>query len=246
MNSEKITNEFNRIKNLGFVKSNRSNNTGIGKTFEDYLGVDENNHKGADFDGFEVKSQRDISSSYVTLFTKSPSSPKKANAYLKDNFGKPDSHYPELKALHTSSFGDKWNTYINKYGMKMAVNEEEERIYLLVKSIENDTILSSMVYWTFDDIKESLKKLSWLFIVTAKTKKEDNIEYFHYTNAIIYYNISFRKFIEELKSGAIMFDIRIGVYKSGKNTGKPHDHGSGFRIKRENLNKLYENILVLE
>ena len=38
---EKIESEFNRIKSLGFAKSHRTNNTGIGKTFEDLLGVGE-------------------------------------------------------------------------------------------------------------------------------------------------------------------------------------------------------------
>ena len=50
-----IISEFQRIKNLGFVKSNRPNNRdgGIGNTFEDYLGVQENNLREADFEGFE-------------------------------------------------------------------------------------------------------------------------------------------------------------------------------------------------
>ena len=46
-NLEKIKLEFERIKNLGFIKSTRQNNRdgGIGNTFEDYLGVEENNLK---------------------------------------------------------------------------------------------------------------------------------------------------------------------------------------------------------
>lgn len=32
-----------------------------------------------------------------------------------------------------------------------------------------------------------------------------------------------------------MIDIRIGVYASGKNKGKTHDHGTAFRIKLERL-----------
>ena len=74
----KVKFEFERIKNLGFVKSNRINNKdgGIGNTFEDYLGVSENNLRDPDFEGFEVKTQRQITSSYITLFSKSPSFPK--------------------------------------------------------------------------------------------------------------------------------------------------------------------------
>jgi len=40
-----------------------------------------------------------------------------------------------------------------------------------------------------------------------------------------------------------MFDIRIGVYHSGKSAGRTHDHGSGFRIKRENFNEIYRSYI---
>ena len=98
---EKIIAAFRAVKALGKVKSNRSYNTGIGKTLEDYIGVDENNLKELDLNGFEIKSHRGDSTSYVTLFTKSPSFPKRgANAKLKDKYGEcyPDS---QLKKLHT-------------------------------------------------------------------------------------------------------------------------------------------------
>jgi hypothetical protein len=58
-------------------------------------------------------------------------------------------------------------------------------------------------------------------------------------------DIDFNEFLKILESGSIQFDIRIGVYKSGKNYGKPHDHGSGFRIKKESLYGLYKNKLEL-
>lgn len=101
MNIQKIISEFNRIKNLGFIKSTRSHNTGIGKTFEDNLGITENNLKDSDFEGFEVKSQRFIANSKITLFTKSPSFPDHANNYLRLNYGKPDKEFPEISTLRT-------------------------------------------------------------------------------------------------------------------------------------------------
>lgn len=111
MDKELIINEFNRIKALGYLKSRRTHNTGIGKTFEDYLGVDENNNKAPDFAGFEVKSKRAETSSYLTLFTKSPSQPPKVNTYLRDTYGESYEDNPNLKRLHTSIFSSKCNTY---------------------------------------------------------------------------------------------------------------------------------------
>lgn len=83
-NKDFIISKFKEVKSLEYVPSNRANNTGIGKTFEDYIGVVENNLDEPDLAGFEIKSHRGASCSYVTLFTKSPSFPKRANAYLKD------------------------------------------------------------------------------------------------------------------------------------------------------------------
>lgn len=84
-NIAKLKKEFDRIKKLGFVECTRPNNKdgGIGNTFEDLLGVAENKKKKADFKGFEIKSKRLYNSSYVSLFTKSPDNPKRANSYLR-------------------------------------------------------------------------------------------------------------------------------------------------------------------
>ena len=245
INSEKLISEFNRIKSLGFIKSNRSHNTGIGKTFEDYLGVTENNSKDCDFEVFEVKTQRALAQSYITLFTKSPSHPRGANRFLKDNFGKPDNEHPDVKVLHTSIFGDRYNTFNNEYGFKITVNDLEEKLFLQIKSLNTHEMVSeSVVYWDFEDVKA--KKLDNTIFVWAERHFIDGDEYFHFTKAQIYYGFSFAKLIDGFKKGYIMFDIRMGSYKTGKNKGKPHDHGSGFRVKRENLKDLFEHYIEIE
>ena len=47
-NKEVIVRRFKAVKKLGFVKSRRRSNTGIGKTFEDLMGVSENNSPAPD------------------------------------------------------------------------------------------------------------------------------------------------------------------------------------------------------
>lgn len=245
INSEKLISEFKRIKSLGFIKSNRIHNTGIGKTFEDYLGVAENNNKDPDFEGFEVKTQRNLAQSYITLFTKSPSHPKSANRFLKDNFGKPDSEHPDVKVLHTSIFGDRFNTFNNTFGFKITVNDAEEKLFLKIKDLNSDEIISdSIVYWNFKDV--SAKKLDNTIFVWAERQFVNGDEYFHFTKAHIYYGFSFAKLIDGFKKGYIMFDIRMGSYKTGRMKGKPHDHGSGFRVKRENLKDLFEHYIEID
>lgn len=240
-NKEMIIEAFYKVKAMGWVKSHRRNNTGIGKTFEDCIGVIENNLNEPDLFGFEIKAHRGESSSYVTLFTKSPSAPKGANAYLKDKFGE---YYPDskMKKLHTSIFANSFNTFMGRYSFKLIHKPEEERIYIGVYTLGGSELLNSSVYYTYEDIKAALRyKLHNLFYVKAQRKhNEEGTESFYFDSAEIYTSPSLYKFLQLLDMGEIMYDIRMGAYSSGRNYGKPHDHGSGFRIREHNIKKLYE------
>ena len=72
-NKQKLIVRFRTVKSLGFIPSNRKHNTGVGKTFEDYMGIVENNRDDVDLFGFEKKTHRETSNSFVTLCTKAPS-----------------------------------------------------------------------------------------------------------------------------------------------------------------------------
>ena len=71
-----IRKRLREIKDRGFIKSLRENNTGIGYTLEKILGIKENNVGEPDFIyndlKVELKSQRKKASSRITLSTKSP------------------------------------------------------------------------------------------------------------------------------------------------------------------------------
>ncbi len=79
---EEFLTRLKTIKNNGYVKTHRTGDTGIGKTLEDLLGIVENNIAGPDFDVYELKSARKLTSSMLTLFTKAPQ-PKGANTLLR-------------------------------------------------------------------------------------------------------------------------------------------------------------------
>ncbi|MFR9526716.1 MAG: MvaI/BcnI restriction endonuclease family protein [Rikenellaceae bacterium] len=246
VDKELIIKEFKRIKSLGYIMSRRSHNTGIGKTFEDYLGVDENNDKAPDFAGFEVKSKRAETTSFLTLFTKSPSAPKGVNAFLRDTYGEPYENNTTLKRLHTSIFANKFNSYKGKYGFKLTNDKDNERVIIEIKNLITGEIDNS-TYWSYTDLDSCLSnKLKALFFVYADTKVENGVEYFHYTKAEIYRNPSLKRLLNLIDEGKLMIDIRIGSYKNGKNAGKPHDHGTGFRILPADLYSLYEDKFIVE
>lgn len=248
LDQQKIEKEFFRIKKMGFIPSNRSHNTGIGKTFEDHLGVTENNLKDNDFAGFEVKSHRQFSNSKITLFTQSPSSPKNANTFIRERFGVNDKIFPNIKIIHASFFGDKFRPSNGLFNFKLDVDYSQSRVYLLVKDIKNnDASIDVDIYWSFDALNEVFNtKLKSLFLVSALNKKVNGIEHFHYTKADVFLNPSFDTFIRMLNEGKIQFDIRIGIYRTGVYTGKSHDHGSGFRIKKTEILNLYKNHFTIE
>ena len=245
-NKEKIIECFHAVKALGYVKSNRKNNTGIGKTFEDYVGVIENNLDEPDLYGYEIKSHREEASSYITLFTKAPTFPPSANAYLKDKYGIPYEENQSLKKLHTSMFANKFNTSNGKFSFKL-INDTNGFIKIGIYDIETKQLIDDNVGYTYESIDSILrKKLKSLFYVSAKREYRGNDEFFYFDKAEIYSKPSLTKFLNLLNNGLIMYDIRIGSYKSGRYYGKPHDHGSGFRILEANIRLLYEEYEAIE
>lgn len=239
-NKELIIERFHEVERLGFVPSHRRNNTGIGKTFEDYVGVVENNLDEPDLYGFEIKSHRELATSYVTLFTKSPSFPSGANAYLKDNFGMPYDDNPDLNKLHVSMFASKYSLSYDRYNFKLIIDSDKREIRIGIFNPQTNVLMDSRVGYTFDALERQLRrKLKNLFYVSAENRYVGNREEFHFNKAEIYMNPSMDKFIHLLETGVIMYDIRIGSYSSGPNYGKPHDHGSGFRILERNIHLLF-------
>ena len=244
---EKMIERFHEVEKLGYVPSNRSNNTGIGKTFEDYVGVVENNLDEPDLFGFEIKSHRELASSYVTLFTKSPVFPKGANAFLKDKFGTPYEDNPDLKKLHVSMFASKYSLSYNKYNYRLINDPYRRELRIGIFDPKTNIMLDNSVGYTYDSLDKILKKkLKNLFYVSAENRYVGLKEEFHFNHADIYTNPSLEKFLHLVEAGVIMYDIRIGSYGSGSNYGKAHDHGSGFRILEQNIHLLFETHETIE
>ena len=234
--------DFLIVKKKKWIQSRRLHDTGIGKTFEDLIGIVENNNFLADYEGvLELKSSRELTKSMLTLFTKSPSNPPKVNSYLRENYGSPDPDAGGMKTLHTTFSALKFNTFVNKYGFKLEIDEKSKKVLILVKYLATEEIIDNNIWYDFNTLKEIIeKKCQHIAFISAESKKEDNKEYFKCDKAVLLKNLTFEKFIRAVKEGIIVYDIRIGVYRSGKNKGKTHDHGSGFRVMKNNLSKVFD------
>jgi hypothetical protein len=237
------------IKNMGFVISHRSNDTGIGKTLEDLLGITENNIAGPDFDLYELKSARKNTSSMLTLFTKVPQ-PRNANRMLLDIFGykkrkkRDDPNNDDVEIIVPSDpvkIGDKElhitvdSTRYNSIGLKLGVINET--LYLLnEKNVE--------IYYEKDYLLEAFNKKyshKLIYVLADRQKEKNQPEKFWYNEAFLLEDIDFDNFMSLISSGTIKLDIRIGHYPNGK----PHDHGTGFRILPRDLPKCFRVMLRL-
>jgi len=219
----------------------RSHNTGIGKTFEEMMRIHENNNQLADYkDVLELKSHRELSSSMITLFTKSPTHPKGANEYLRENYGKMDAKADGMKILHTTLSATRFNTFNNRFGFRLSVDPTAKKIFIIVTDLKSRKILEDNIYYSFDELSGIIeKKCKYIAYIIAKHKEQDGKELFHFEKSYILTGLTFEKFIKLIQDGIILYDFRIGVYRSGKNKGKTHDHGSGFRFLKRHLQTIF-------
>ena len=225
---------FEKVKELGFIKSHRTHNTGIGKTFEDICEVPENNLSAPDFKNIEIKSQREYTTSSISLVTKAPDFPKKANLKLRENYGYPDKNFPDTKCLRIR-IGPSYNNVKNKWGFKSEVDRNQNILNFKIKNLQNDKVEPFNFGYNLSTIKNAVKKLNRVAYVTAKKKEIEGIEYFHFSKFVLVTGISFEKVVNLLEKGLIVVEARLGIYNSGKMKGKKHDHGTAFRINKKDF-----------
>jgi len=246
---EEFIQQLKKIKDMGYVKTHRIGPTGIGKTLEDLLGIHENNIPSPNHKMMELKSARKNAKSMLTLFTKSPL-PKKANSVLLKTFGYPSSRGNDRKELHTTVNAINYNTLKGSAGFKIDVHDD--RIELVSKNIVDQGVIAFIAikkreekrqkevlgYWDKETLKNSFeRKLSMLIYVKADSKGSGSDEEFWFNEAWLLKGFDFDNFINLLKKGDILVDIRIGQYPDGK----PHDHGTGFRVFPDKLDLCFSH-----
>ena len=228
------------LKEKGFVKTHRAGDTGIGKTLEDLLGIEENNIPGPDGEDTELKAARKNSPSMLTLFTKSPL-PRGINSMLRAEYGYPDVNHPDKLALRTTIDSVDFNTIQGKKGFM--VIHKGDRIEIIPGRPPTKFPEMPNPYWNKEDFEKSIKqkyKKSLLY-VKANYKGKGSDEEFHYTDAYLLEGFNFDKFAKSLKDGILKVDIRLGLYSDGRN----HDHGTAVRIKPSLLDECFSGTKVL-
>ncbi len=222
-----LVDRLNQISHQ-WVQSNRSHDTGIGKTLEDLLGIKENNFPGPNGEKVELKSIRKNSSSMISLFTKTPS-PSSAIKQLLEDYGYISKENASNKVLHVDLYGNRITEIKGIPSLKLSVTPD--RI-----DIQN---VQGKLYggWSYDDLKKSFEaKMYRVLLVKADSRGSRRNEKFNYNEAWVLMGFSFERFITLIEKGVVKVELRLGSYAEGHpQAGKLHDHGTGFRVLERNL-----------
>lgn len=248
MNYDEFLIRIREIKEMGYVRSHRRGDTGIGKTLEDLLGITENNIAGPDFGVYELKSGRKDSGSMLTLFTKTPM-PKGAIMELLKAYG-----YKQRTDIRDSR-QRKMADYVEVRGAEPEAPVSEKELHVTVDALRKNSIGLVLrikanriyvsdgndveAYYEESVLKEAFeKKYAKLIYVSAASKKENGQEFLWFDEAHRLEGFSFRRFSELVGKGIIKLDLRVGHYPDGR----LHDHGTGFRVLPRYLPQCFEKI----
>lgn len=213
---------FGNVNKLGFVKTMRPGDTGVGYTFESLIGIEANSNKTPDFKGIEIKCSRSKRAKNKrispggkqTLFSLIPNWGKLAGRReLVEKYGKPDDSkdrlgiYCTIKVV-TNPYG--WNLEVDEEGMMIHVCHEGERV----------------LYYDMRDLRSALEnKHKESVFITAEARNSGDKEEFYYDSIIHCKEVLFSEYIALIKENLAGLDFAIHL----KN-GKVRDHGFLWRM----------------
>lgn len=240
-----LIDKYRHINKLDWIQSTRKGPTGIGKTFEDLLGKEEETFCFPDFLGIEIKTKRSNTNEPYSLFCIEPDGENMFEGErIRLKYGYSSKKHPQFKVFnHTIRVGKE--TVLGDHKFTLKVDLIQKRLYLIVYDL-NGKIIDQDTYWNFDLLKEALeRKLKNLAIIKAHIKFENNIEYFKYYKMYIFKGVNFNSFLKLLQSGKIAVNFKLGVYTGEYRYGQPHNHGTGFSIYENYIKYLYEEFYIV-
>lgn len=213
---EEFAERLQEIESMGYVETHRAGNTGIGKTLEDLLEIEENNVPGPDAVGVELKSARRNSGSMLTLFTKEPPRGSRelwASSFVEKYGYEDDDGRPALKiTLHVDEF--------NNQGFRTVTDEEGVHI-----DHEDDGVVATYPLNYLSEAYE--EKFPEMVLVEADTQTVDGDEYFWFNEAYYLEGFDGAAFLTLIRESIIEIDLRMHL----RDSGGARNHGTAFRIR---------------
>lgn len=226
MDLQTFKTKYSHIKARGFIKSHRDGNTGVGHTFEQELGLQENNIAGPDIDGNELKTARRGKGGRQTLLNKEGEWVVSQRDYIKTYGFQHTKYRDEKSAQFTITLKP------NKHGLYIKTTDD----YVAV--MHDDTVI---VKWSWDlVITEFANKFPACIKVIADVENRDGVEYFHYNEAIRYVNGDVNRVRTAIENGDVIIETRMysfGLLKSGKIGIR--NRGTAFRVSHAKMESLF-------
>lgn len=215
--------KFCSIKARGFIKSQRKGDGAVGNTFEDELGLQENNIAGPDIEGNELKAARRGAGGKQTLFTKEGDWVVPQRDYV-ETYG-----FPHTTKIGEMSGQSTVTKTVNNRGLSIVTTDD----YCAV--VYGDTII---VKWDWETlVNQFAKKFPACVKVFANVEKRDGVEYFHYNEAYRFIGTDKNLFRTAIENDMIAIDIRMRTQKMiGKSL---RNRGTAFRINHSRMEELF-------
>jgi hypothetical protein len=215
--------KFCSIKARGFIKSQRKGDGAVGNTFEDELGLQENNIAGPDIEGNELKAARRGAGGKQTLFTKEGDWVVPQRDYV-ETYG-----FPHTTKIGEMSGQSTVTKTVNNRGLSIVTTDD----YCAV--VYGDTII---VKWDWETlVNQFAKKFPACVKVFANVEKRDGVEYFHYNEAYRFIGTDKNLFRTAIENDMIAIDIRMRTQNMiGKSL---RNRGTAFRINHSRMEELF-------
>jgi len=240
-NINNLIKKFNALKCKGFIEGINKNKNSGGIILEKLFNCGADDLCFPDFEGIELKAIRDYDDAQIELLNDTPSGPYiNTTQWLTNKYGYPDKTWREKKAFK----GDVNCISLKKIGLFYSYKLRVDKRKLILEIYNfNGKKINEDLYWDFEWLKKKLEtKLKYFALINTTRIYSKGKYYYNYNNIKIYKLKDFNIFIELLKKGIITITFKNGYYKSGKYKGKFHDHGTSFRIHKNDLNKLFDLI----
>ena len=227
MNIKEFKLNYSKIKARGFIEITRKGDGKFGNTFEDLLGLTENNIDAPDIDGHEIKVQSKLTHSKMTLFNMKPEwvIPQKTVVV---EYGWP----------HTIKKGE--------LTIQSTITRTPNKRYLWLDTADklyvkhNDTILCQ---WSWESLTEQfVKKFPSAIKVYGDEKREGDKVYFWFNEAYLLTGTSKELFKQLIIDDVISIDFRFYTqYNKGLSI---RDRGTAFRMRGSYLDKLFVKEII--
>lgn len=241
--TKKFIEKFKKISNKGWIEGKSKSLGNIGLTFEHELGKKADSMFFPDYYGIEIKCSTRFSRYPLSLFSVAFDGPTfpEINRIIQ-KYGYYDKVFKDKKVLNTNINCVTKTILNNNYSFKLEIDKKEEKIFLCVYNLNNKLIeKKSFIY--LDTIKTHLfTKFNTLAYVKASKKVLNNNEYFRYYELSLYKLKTFDTFLDLLNKGVIDVCLIARIGKSGNDIGKYKNKNLLFKIKKENIEKLFNKI----